>query len=57
MDPHAKKGNDIQYITPDQLRMDLVKFDVIIARWSLHHVKLENRWTDLSERVFTKLCH
>lgn len=48
MDPYAIKGSHIQYITPEQLSMDYLKFDVIIARWSLHHVKLTNRWSDLS---------
>lgn len=51
MDPYAKKGSDIQYITTEQLRKDSLKFDVIIARWSLHHVKLDNRWSDLSECI------
>lgn len=51
MDPYAIKSNDIQYITPEQLGMDSLKFDVIIARWSLHHVKLENRWSTLSDCI------
>jgi|GEM_PF-3235697 hypothetical protein len=48
MDPYAIKSNEIQYITPEQLSVDSLKFDVIIARWSLHHVKLSKRWSDLS---------
>lgn len=51
MDPYAKKGSGIHYITPEQLSMDLIKFDIIIARWSLHHVKLENRWSSLSDCI------
>lgn len=55
MDPYAKKGSDIHYITPKQLNIDFVKFDIIIARWSLHHVKLKNRWSDLSNCI--KQCN
>ena len=51
MDPYAIKSNDIQYLTPTQLSMDSLKFDIIIARWSLHHVKLDNRWSDLSHCI------
>lgn len=51
MDPYAKKGSGIHYITPEQLSMDPIKFDVIIARWSLHHVKFENRWSNLSDCI------
>lgn len=51
MDPYAKKGSGIQYLTPKQLNIDFVRFDIIIARWSLHHVKLENRWFDLSNCI------
>ncbi len=51
MDPYAKKGCGIQYISPEQLNRGSVKFDVIIARWSLHHIKLENRWSDLSDCI------
>lgn len=31
--------------------MSPVRYDVIIARWSLHHVKLDNRWADLSDCI------
>lgn len=51
MDPYAKKGCDIQYISPEQLNRGSIKFDVIIARWSLHHVKPNNRWSDLSDCI------
>ena len=51
MDPYAIKSNEIQYIIPEQLSMDSLKFDVIIARWSLHHVKLTKRWSDLSDCI------
>lgn len=51
MDPYAKKGSDIQYITAEQLSKDSLKFDIIIARWSLHHIKLDNRWTELSDCI------
>lgn len=51
MDPYAKKGSSIHYITSKQLNIDFVKFDIIIARWALHHVKLRDRWSDLSNCI------
>ncbi|TLY47017.1 MAG: hypothetical protein E6K54_07575 [Gammaproteobacteria bacterium] len=51
MHPYAKKESGIQYITPEQLNTSPVRFDVIIARWSLHHVKIDNRWADLSDCI------
>ncbi|MDQ8040060.1 MAG: methyltransferase domain-containing protein [Rickettsiella sp.] len=48
VDPYAKKGTNIHYVTPVQLiESKNLKFDIIIARWSLHHVALKNRWSDL----------
>lgn len=46
-DPFAEKGEGIDYLTPAQLTAhDAPLFDVITARWVLHHVSLQNRWTD-----------
>ena len=49
VDPYAKKGADIHYLTHEQLiALKTLKFDIIIARWSLHHVALKNpRWSNL----------
>ena len=43
-DPYATKGDDVIYLSEKDLKGD--KFiDVVVARWSLHHVKpIENRW-------------
>ena len=49
MDPYAKKSTGIYYLTPYQLSAEpTLRFDLIIARWSLHHVTLQNRWVDLN---------
>lgn len=55
IDPYARKGSDILYLTPNQLSTCAIKFDIIIARWSLHHVSLENRWSTLSACIH--LCN
>lgn len=48
MDPYAKKSQDIYYLTPSQLAAEpKIRFDIIIARWVLHHVSLQYRWSDL----------
>ncbi len=52
MDPYAKKSTGIHYLTPCQLSVEpKLRFDLIIARWSLHHVALRSRWTDLSQCI------
>ncbi|MES2141387.1 MAG: hypothetical protein V4471_00650 [Pseudomonadota bacterium] len=48
MDPYAKKGIGVHYLNPYQLITDTnLKFDAVIARWSLHHVANKDRWFGL----------
>ncbi len=52
LDPYAKKGNNIHYLTLQELNSKKeFNFDVIIARWSLHHVAFTSRWHDLSQCI------
>lgn len=47
-DPYALKTPNIEYLMPNQIDSDTTpKFDVVIARWVLHHVALQHRWKDL----------
>ncbi len=47
-DPYANRSDNVLYLSPEQLREDtLPKFDLVIARWVLHHVALHQRWADL----------
>lgn len=44
-DPYASKSPGIIYLTPQQLTSGKIPhFDLIIARWVLHHVELQQRW-------------
>lgn len=47
-DPYAEKNKtDIEFITSEQLITNQgVNFDVITARWVLHHVEMKYRWQD-----------
>ncbi len=46
-DPYALKMPEISYLTPEQLKAkNLPLFDVVVARWALHHVELQHRWGD-----------
>ena len=46
-DPYATRSKDITYLTPQQLRdSHAPSFDLIIARWVLHHVYQGDRWDD-----------
>ena len=45
-DPYALKTPDIEYLEAEQLRSSKTLFDIVIARWVLHHVALQHRWTD-----------
>jgi hypothetical protein len=48
LDPYANRDEAIYYLTPEQLLADKdLDFDIIFARWSLHHVPLQARWHDL----------
>lgn len=47
-DPYAKKKNGIIYLDKNQLtNSSAPRFDLIIARWVLHHVTRKDRWDDL----------
>lgn len=47
-DPYANKKADIIYLNKDQLTdINTPKFDLITARWVLHHVVSQDRWDDL----------
>jgi len=46
-DPFAKEAEGIKYLRAEQLSFPDVNFDIITARWVLHHVNLSERWTDL----------
>lgn len=44
-DPYAKKNPAIRYLSEDELRSGMFNFDLIIARWVLHHVEMRYRWS------------
>jgi len=47
-DPFAAKTDDIEFLTSTQLAKNILpQFDLITARWVLHHVDLQQRWSDL----------
>ncbi len=47
-DPYATKKEDITYLTKTDLANNkALKFDLITARWVLHHVALKERWPNL----------
>lgn len=47
-DPYAEKNkSDIEFVTPEQLTIGhAVKYDIITARWALHHVEMKYRWQE-----------
>ncbi len=46
-DPYAEPQPDIHFITPEELTQSNVpRFDIVVARWVLHHMELKNRWDD-----------
>ena len=46
-DPYATKTTGISYLSSEQLiNKDVPLFDLVTARWVLHHVELKNRWSD-----------
>ncbi|WP_218813813.1 class I SAM-dependent methyltransferase [Rickettsiella endosymbiont of Dermanyssus gallinae] len=52
LDPYANKSEAVHYLTPEQLFVQKnLNFDLIIARWSLHHVALQNRWKNLIQCI------
>src|SRR5690606_34311504 len=51
-DPYGEDQPDIVALTADQLLTSEVPiFDVVIARWVLHHVDLKHRWADLARCI------
>jgi len=50
-DPYSRKNFDIEYLTIDKINNDKIVFDVIIARWVLHHIELKYRWNDFIKCV------
>ncbi len=50
-DPYAKQLEGIEYLSPAQLKGHTPAFDIITARWVLHHVALKNRWTDFIDCI------
>jgi hypothetical protein len=50
-DPYALKTPGIKYLTPEELGSNDISFDLIIARWVLHHVELRHRWGDLEKCI------
>jgi hypothetical protein len=43
-DPYGKKGDGIIYLNDVQNLPSALKFDLVVARWALHHVAPEHRW-------------
>jgi len=46
-DPYAKKSLGIQYLSESDLYCSEKSFDLVVARWVLHHVELRKRWSTL----------
>jgi hypothetical protein len=43
-DPYAKQVNSIVYLTLNEIKNTSITFDLVIARWVLHHVATHKRW-------------
>ncbi len=54
-DPHAKKNPDIRYLSAKELNSGERNFDLIIARWVLHHVEMKSRWSTFVNCI--NRCH
>lgn len=51
-DPRPEDANNIQFITAEQLSSgDSPKFDIITARWVLHHVDSQYRWKNFIDCI------
>ncbi|MBP6103553.1 MAG: hypothetical protein KA508_00560 [Gammaproteobacteria bacterium] len=50
-DPYAKPTAAIEYLSPAQLKGHTPAFDIITARWVLHHVALKSRWADFIDCI------
>ena len=44
-DPYAKRNPAILYLSINELHSNQRTFDLIIARWVLHHVEMKSRWS------------
>jgi hypothetical protein len=46
-DPFGEKTEGVEFLTKEQLIANKMPiFDIVIARWVLHHVALQDRWPD-----------
>ena len=45
-DPYANPNRAIRYLSVDELNSGQWTFDLIVARWVLHHVAMNYRWDD-----------
>ncbi len=54
-DPYAAHGEGIHYLTEKQLKNTNLQFDIVIARWVLHHIPLKQRWSDFIRCI--NRCH
>ena len=50
-DPYATQSEGIRYLSQNELRASSTRFDLITARWVLHHVALGQRWVDLINAI------
>lgn len=54
-DPYAKKSVGIQYLSESDLSSSERSFDLVVARWVLHHVELKKRWSTFINCINS--CH
>ncbi len=45
-DPYARKNPSVEYLSLEDVRNIAIPFDIVIARWVLHHVNLKSRWEE-----------
>lgn len=51
-DPYALRNPNVQYLSVEQLQAkDGPQFDIVTARWVLHHVELQQRWQHLIDAI------
>ncbi|MBP9727638.1 MAG: class I SAM-dependent methyltransferase [Gammaproteobacteria bacterium] len=54
-DPYAKRNPDIRYLSANELSSSDRSFDLIVARWVLHHVEMKSRWSTFVDCI--NRCH
>jgi len=54
-DPYAKRNPNILYLTENELTSEKRSFDLIVARWVLHHVEMNSRWSNFVNCI--NQCH